>query len=111
MKLLLDQNISYRLVARLSVEYPDTTYIRFLGMEGANDATIWRFAHQEGYGIVTHDADFSGLSALTPGRAPLVVWLRCGNQPKSVILKKLLEHRGEIERAGADSARWRVEIY
>ena len=109
MKLLLDQNISYRLVPRLAEEYPGTTHVRFLEMGNADDWTVWGFAEREGYAIVTYDADFEAFSVLSPG--PLVVWLRCGNQPKSVILEKLLHHRDAIESANTDPEQRCVEIY
>ena len=110
MKLLLDQNVSYRLVEQLAEEYPGTSHVRLLGMSDADDLTIWEYAQREGYAIVTHDADFEAFSVLlSPG--PLVVWLRCGNQPNSLIFDRLLEHRLTIESAHEDPGQRCVEIY
>ena len=110
MKLLLDQNVSHRLVASLSNSYPETTQVSLLGLGEADDRAIWELAQREEYAIVTHDADFEAYSVLAAG-PPLVIWLRCGNQPRSVILEKLLKHREVIEQAEADVAVWCVEIY
>ena len=44
MKLLLDQNLSYRLLDKVKSVYPDSTQVRLLGLEQADDMTIWRFA-------------------------------------------------------------------
>jgi predicted nuclease of predicted toxin-antitoxin system len=110
MKLLLDQNVSHRLVASLTSVYPDTTQVALLGLGEADDRAIWELAQREGYAIVTHDADFEAYSVLAAG-PPLVIWLRCGNQPKAVILEKLLTHREVIERAEGDASVWCVEIY
>jgi len=59
---------------------------------------------------VSHDADFEAFSVLAGG-PPLVIWLRCGNQPKDVILEKLLSQRDLIEQANNDPSVWCVELY
>jgi predicted nuclease of predicted toxin-antitoxin system len=59
MKLLLDQNLSSRLVAILEDVYPGS-------------------ARDNGYLIVSKDADFRQLSFLY-GAPPKVVWIRFGN--------------------------------
>ncbi len=46
MKLLLDQNLSYKLVADLQAWYPGTSQVRLLGMERADDKIIWDHARQ-----------------------------------------------------------------
>ena len=102
MKLLLDQNISHRVVKTLAEVYPGTTQVSLLGMDQSDDITIWKLAREEGYAVVTLDADFHEYTLLYGG-PPLVIWLKCGNQPKSVILKRLLDKRSEIENAALDS--------
>jgi predicted nuclease of predicted toxin-antitoxin system len=67
MKLLLDQNVSHRLVAPLSEIYPGTTQVGLLGLGDANDREIWDLAQQEGYVLVSHDADFEAFSVLAGG--------------------------------------------
>ena len=110
MKLLLDQNVSHRLVASLTDTFPETTQVGLLGLGEADDQLIWELAQREGYTIVTHDSDFQAYSVLAGG-PPLVIWLRCGNQPKALILEKLMSHAEVIERAEEDPAVWCVEIY
>ena len=110
MRLLLDQNVSHRLVAPLSEIYPGTTQVGLLGLGDANDREIWDLAQQEAYVLVSHDADFEAFSVLAGG-PPLVIWLRCGNQPKAVILEKLLSQRDLIEQANSDPSVWCVELY
>jgi predicted nuclease of predicted toxin-antitoxin system len=44
MKLLLDQNISHRLVAPLQSSYPDTDQVALLGLDEASDREIWELA-------------------------------------------------------------------
>ncbi|HTG31403.1 MAG TPA: DUF5615 family PIN-like protein [Thermoanaerobaculia bacterium] len=78
MKLLLDQNLSYRLLARLETVFPGSSQIHRLGMEHADDAVIWHFARENGFSIVTKDSDFYERS-LVQGFPPQVIWLKCGN--------------------------------
>ena len=110
MKLLLDQNLSHRIVHALSDAYPDSTQVSLVDMGEATDKMIWDYAQQHDYVIVTLDADFHEYSLLWEG-PPLVVWLKCGNQPKHVIKDKLLQHRDAIEAAYHDPAIWCVEVY
>lgn len=110
MKLLLDQNLSYRLLQSLLEVYPGSNQVGKLEMGDAGDKAIWEYAKREGYAIVTQDADFHEFSLLKGG-PPLVVWLKSGNQPNSVVLQKLLENRQLIEVSDSDPSIWCVEIY
>lgn len=58
MKLLFDQNISFRVAIRLSSEFPECAQVRQLGLENKSDREIWQFAKLHAYTIVTFDADF-----------------------------------------------------
>lgn len=63
MKLLLDENLSRRLVPFLQEEFPDSTQVALAGLERATDLVIWTHARDHGYVIVTRDADFEELSS------------------------------------------------
>ena len=41
MKLLLDENLSRRLVPFLQDRYPGSTQVELVGLERADDAAIW----------------------------------------------------------------------
>ncbi len=41
MKLLLDENLSRRIVPFLQHEFPGTTQVTFLGLETSSDQNIW----------------------------------------------------------------------
>jgi predicted nuclease of predicted toxin-antitoxin system len=62
MKILFDQNISFRLVKRISDIFPEARQIQSLGLENSSDQEIWNFANKNGYTIITFDADFYNLS-------------------------------------------------
>ncbi len=58
MKLLLDENLSDRIIAQILDLYPGSTHVKSEGLILCDDAVIWAFARQHGYAIVSKDADF-----------------------------------------------------
>ena len=68
MKLLLDENLSRRLVPFLQHAYPGTSQVVLLGLESASDREVWQKAKDDGYVIVTRDADFQELSLVWGSR-------------------------------------------
>lgn len=110
MKLLLDQNLSYRLIRQLDEHFPQSTQVSLLGLEQSDDKTIWEYAKANGYSIVTLDADFNEYSLILDG-PPLIIWLRCGNQPKRIVLEKLLQNKTLIDSALASDDFSCIEIY
>ncbi|MCB0396388.1 MAG: DUF5615 family PIN-like protein [Flavobacteriales bacterium] len=94
MKLLLDQNISYRLVNRISKDFPETTQITQLGLTDCTDREIWNYAREQGYTIVTFDADFYDLATFL-GHPPKIIWLRTGNRT-TITLANLLVDRKDV---------------
>lgn len=84
MKLLLDENLSPRLVERLNDLYPDCAHVREVGLERAPDETVWNYARANAFTIVTQDADFGEMSVLLDS-PPKVIWLRRGNCSSSEI--------------------------
>ena len=95
MKLLFDQNLSHRLVAALKLEFPGSAHVRDLGLERADDATVWAFAREHGYTIVSKDADFHQRS-FVHGHPPKVVWLRFGNCSTERMIASLRRHVGDL---------------
>ena len=78
MKLLFDQNLSYRLCRELDDAFPGSQQVARAGLADADDISVWNYAARHSLTIVTHDADFAEIAALR-GPPPKVVWLRCGN--------------------------------
>lgn len=96
MKLLLDENLSRRIVPFLQTAFPGSSQVALLGLEGANDSEIWQYARSNGFVIVSRDSDFQERS-LVAGHPPQVVWLKIPNHSKTVVLNILLDHHKEIE--------------
>jgi len=88
MKLLLDQNISFRITNRIRDIFPGSKQVTDLGLENSKDSVIWSFAKENGYCIVTFDGDFYDMG-LIKGSSPKVIWLRLGNTSTQNIEKAL----------------------
>ncbi len=80
MKLLLDENLSRRLVPRLADLFPDSVHLQSEGLLQALDIAIWEYAKLNGFSIVTANTDFYEL-ATALGPPPRVIWLRGCNYP------------------------------
>jgi len=79
LKLLLDQNLSPRLVLLLTDVFPGSLHVRDVSLASAEDVSVWEYAKRNQLAIVSKDADFRQLSFLH-GFPPKVVWLRVGNR-------------------------------
>jgi len=87
-KLLLDENLSDRIIGQILDLYPGSTHVKSEGMIQCDDAEIWAFAKQRGYAIVSKDSDFHQRS-LVFRHPPKLVFLRVGNCPTSQIIAVL----------------------
>ena len=67
MKLLLDENLSRRIIPTLQVAFPESSQVALLDLNSSTDLEIWKYAKKENYAIVTQDADFHELSLLSEG--------------------------------------------
>jgi predicted nuclease of predicted toxin-antitoxin system len=61
-KLLLDENLSHRLVRRLADLFPCSTHVAAEGLLEVPDIRLWEYATAAGFAIVTADADFYELA-------------------------------------------------
>lgn len=91
MRLLFDQNISFRVANKLKVTFPECRQVRELKLEDKSDREIWDFAKKEQFTIVTFDADFYDLVTLY-GHPPKVIWLRMGNTKTDNLITTLQSH-------------------
>jgi predicted nuclease of predicted toxin-antitoxin system len=96
-RLLLDENISERLIPVLAERFPGSCHIRQLGLDGASDLQLWELACRDGYVLVTKDEDFLRLS-VTLGCPPKVICLKIGNATNAATAAALLKQAQTIER-------------
>lgn len=102
MKLLFDQNLSFRLVALLEDLFPGSEHVGTAGLASATDAEVWGYARRGGFVIATKDTDFRQRS-FTEGHPPRVVWIRLGNCTTQQIADALRQSVGELAAFEADS--------
>jgi predicted nuclease of predicted toxin-antitoxin system len=110
MKLLFDQNLSFKLSEGLADIFPGSSQVRLLGLAEADDRTIWEYAKTNEFALVSQDADFAEMAALL-GPPPKVIWLRAGNQPTVAIATMLRVHSTLISAFDQDETTVCIEIY
>ena len=91
MKILFDQNISFRVIKNLKTLIPEGRQFRELGLENASDYQIWLYAKNNEFAIITFDADFYDLVTLY-GHPPKLIWLRMGNTSTQNLVKFIEQH-------------------
>jgi predicted nuclease of predicted toxin-antitoxin system len=101
MKLLFDQNLSPRLVARLADLFPDSRHVQDLELDCADDDQVWEHARLNGFAIVTKDGDYNDLSVLR-GTPPKVIWLQLGNSTTAQVEAAFRARFADIEAFGND---------
>lgn len=97
MKLLLDQNLSRKLVPQLNLPFPDSSHVVYLGLDTADDATVRRFARENGFTLVTKNTDMVDL-CVVKGAPPKVLWLRIGNCSTDLVANVLELNEDRIKR-------------
>ena len=110
MKLLFDQNLSFRLCALLADLFPGSEQVRSLDLSTASDQAIWEAAKAGNFLLVTQDSDFAEMAALN-GHPPKVIWLRCGNQPTKEIERIFRDEHRTVAAFSEDASSACLELY
>ena len=111
MKLLLDANLSWRLIRPLQVHFTEIIHVKDTQLNyPSSDISIWNYAYENGYCIVTNDEDFLQL-LLQKGFPPKIILLRTGNQSNKYIQEILIKHEADIISLLASNEYGLLEIY
>ena len=110
MKLLLDHNVSHKLVDRLADIFPNSTQTRLLNFGRTNDPQLWLFAKTHGYIFVTKDRDIAELAILR-GAPPKIIWLRMGNCATAAVERTLRANRDAIVDFAEDPNQVVLELF
>lgn len=110
MRLLLDQNLSFKLCRLLVDLFPGSEHVGLLGLAEASDHAVWTYAKANGFILVSLDSDFAELAALN-GPPPKVIWLRTGNQPTATVEATLRRFAEAIAAFDEDAEAACLEIY
>ena len=95
MRLLFDHNLSPRLLPLLVELFPGSAHVRDVGLHTGSDEAVWAYAAQNGFAIVSKDADFRQRSFLF-GHPPKVIWIRRGNCSTRTVAEILKQNHAEI---------------
>lgn len=88
MKLLFDENISYKILKKIGSDYNDSNPCNSIRPLLKNDLEIWGYAKNNNFSIVTFDEDFYEWMVLK-GFPPKIIWLRTGNTSTNDIANSL----------------------
>ena len=105
MKLLVDANLSPKVVDAVRAGGFDATHVSEVGLLRASDREIFDWAAQNDYVVVTADSDFAMLLALSSAHSPSVVQLRGVAELRPDVHGRLLaENLGALEQPLLDGA-------
>ena len=97
MKILLDANISRKLVNTLKPIFGECAHVDLIGLNvPVVDIEIWNYALENEYIIITKDNDFTDLLELK-GFPPKIVLLKTGNNSSKALLELLKKIKPMIE--------------
>ena len=95
MRLLFDQNISFRITKKIQDSFPNCKHVSDCKLLNSEDLDIWKFAKENNYAIVTFDADYYDISIIN-GHPPKILWIRTGNLTTNEIVRLLSLNRAVI---------------
>ena len=96
MRLLLDENVSLRLAAYLRPHCEAVVHVRDIGLDESPDTSIWRYAQQHNYDLLTKEEDFVRL-LLTGSFPPRVVALQNAQVPVKALAEFLLARLPQLQ--------------
>ena len=97
MKLLLDENLSRRLVPFLLTAYPGSTQVVLVGLEAADDTQVWQYAKTNDFVIVTQDA---AIATILLRFAVNEFWSPFGDAPQGITRPIKVEGLGKASDSG-----------
>ena len=98
MKLLLDANLSWRMILILQQHFTACYHVDHIKELNApaKDSEIWQYAKENNLIIITNDEDYVDLINLK-GFPPKVVLFKTGNQSRLFISNFLIQRKNEIQ--------------
>lgn len=96
MKLLLDENLSHRLLEAIQDLFPGSVHVTQAGLSRSTpDRKIWDYALQNGFLILTADTDFVTLANVL-GPPPKVILLENCDYPTAVAAQMIRANKVPI---------------
>ena len=93
--LLLDENLSPRLIARIAPDFPECLHVIHAELDNSPDTDLWSYARTNSLAIVTKDKDFLSMLSLY-GSPPKIIHLTTGNTRVAVIENLFKDNKQRI---------------
>lgn len=111
MNILIDANISWRIIKILNNYFTNVIHSRDLDVvQPAKDLEIWSFCNKNNYTIITHDDDFEKI-ILIKGSPPKVIILKTYNKNTLEISNIIFNKKLVIENFILNADQSILEIY
>ncbi len=112
MKLLIDANLSWRLVKKLDHLFTECRHVTRTGLPvPASDVAIWEWAKQNNYILIlTRDDDFRQITEWR-GFPPKIVMLRIENRKSDYVAALIEQHYEDIQALVETEEYGLLEIY
>lgn len=97
MKILLDANISWKLIELIKHIFPDCFHADDIGLVfPAKDYEIWQYAKENNCIIITKDSDFVSLLEIK-GYPPKIILLKTGNCRNKELAEVIIKAEKDIK--------------
>ena len=109
MRLLFDQNLSFKLCSRLAGLFPDSSQVRLLGLSEADDRVVWEHAKANGFTWfrrIRISPTLRHWSARHPKSSGYAL-----NKPTNAVEHALRDHADAIKAFEQDNTAVCLEIY
>ncbi len=96
MKILIDQNISYKLKSINNSTQFQFIHVSDVGLSDKSDLEIWNYSKTNNLTILTFDTDFYNLSLLNQS-FPKIILLQIGNCSTKNLIEILIQRENNIK--------------
>ena len=109
MKFLVDNQLPHALAKLLENLGHHAVHVLDIELGRVDDLAIWAYAAQNGYTIISKDADFADLALLAQTKVR-VIWVRIGNCRRSLLLEAFKNALKTIEKE-LDAGETLIELH
>lgn len=106
-RLLLDENLSWRVARGLAAAGYQVTTVAEIGLATAADSVIFAHAREHGYVLITRDSDF--LTRFSPPHHGVIVVHCPSSADNAFVLRCLLAHLPALLVRDLDDRVWPIE--
>ncbi len=96
MKLLLDENLSWRMIKKLKPFFEEVDHVSKLKIiQPADDISIWNYAKKNGFTIISKDDDFEKIVLLRKS-PPKLIYLKTYNLDTQKLIDLIVKNTDKI---------------